>query len=137
MATEQPMPRIFEFRTYDLHPGKLDAFKRRFSEHSTRLFARHGITLHGFFEIGQIPDGAVEEISGGGIVLPIVDAQFGQDRVAYIVSFDNPQQRDDAWRSFVADPEWEALRAASEVDGPLVAGESTVVLTPDPVSPMQ
>ena len=131
------MPRIYEFRTYKLHPGKLEAFKKRFAEGSVPFFAKHGITLHGFFEIGKVPADAVEERSAGGIVLPIVGTRFGQDQVAYMVSFDSAEQRDAAWRAFVVDPEWLELRGASEVDGPLVADETTIVLTPGEASPMQ
>lgn len=130
------MPRIYEFRTYRLHPGKLEAFKKRFAECSVPLFAKHGIRLHGFFEIGAVPADAVEERSAGGIVLPIVGTRFGQDHVAYIVSFDTAEQRDAAWRAFVVDPAWLALRSASEVGGPLVAEEKAIVLTPDRASPM-
>jgi hypothetical protein len=131
------MPRIFEFRTYKLHPGKLEAFKKRFAEGSVPFFAKHGIKLHSFFEIGSVPTDAVEERSAGGIVLPIVGTRFGKDQVAYVVSFDSAEQRDAAWRAFVVDPDWLELRRLSELDGPLVADETTIVLTPGESSPMQ
>ena len=131
------MGRIFEFRTYKLHPGKLEAFKKRFAESSVPFFAKHGVKLHALFEVGKVPEDAVEERSAGGIILPIVGTRFGQDQVAYIVSFDSLEARDAAWRAFVVDPEWLELRRASAADGPLVAEESTVVLTPDACSPMQ
>jgi hypothetical protein len=131
------VPRIFEFRTYRLHPGKLEAFKERFAEGSVPFFAKHGILLHGFFEIGDVPADAVAERSAGGIVLPIVGTEFGQDQVAYLVSFDSAEARDAAWRAFVADPEWLELRQASEAGGPLVADETTIVLTPGEASPLQ
>ena len=134
---ETTLPRIYEFRTYKLHPGKLAAFKKRFAESSVPFFAKHGVKLHGFFEVGNVPANAVEERSAGGIVLPIVGTEFGQDAVSYIVSFDSAEQRDAAWRAFVVDPDWLALRRASEADGPLVADETTVVLTPADCSPMQ
>ena len=53
-----------------------------------------------------------------------------------MVSFDSLEQRDAAWRAFVVDPEWLRLRAASEADGPLVADESTYLLSPSAFSPM-
>ena len=138
LTTKESMGRIYEFRTYKLHPGKLGAFKKRFEEGSVPLFARHGVQLHGFFEVGEVPEDAVPEHSDGGIVLPAVGTQFGRDEVAYIVSFDSLEERDAIWRRFVADPEWHALRAKSEVEhGAIVADEHTIVLTPGAGSPMQ
>ena len=94
--------------------------------------------LHGFFEIGEVPAEAVAEHSAGGIVLPAAGTRFGRDEVAYIVSFDSLEERDAAWRRFVADPEWHALRAESEErHGAIVAEERTVILTPGTCSPMQ
>ena len=132
------MRSIYEFRTYKLHPGKLEAFKKRFAEGSVPFFAKHGVKFHGFFEVGKVPEDAVEERSDGGIVLPAVGTQFGRDEVSYIVSFDSLEERDAIWRRFVADPEWHALRAKSEEEhGAIVADELTIVLTPGKCSPMQ
>ena len=132
------MGRVYEFRTYRLHPGKLEAFRKRFEEGSVRFFAKHGVKLHGFFEIGEVPAEAVAEHSAGGIVLPAAGTRFGQDEVAYIVSFDSLEERDAVWRRFVADPEWHALRAESEErHGAIVAEERTIILTPGARSPMQ
>lgn len=132
------MGRIYEFRTYKLHPGKLEAFKKRFNEGSIPFFKKHGVKLHAFFEVGKVPEDAVEEHSAGGIVLPAVGTEFGRDEVSYVVSFDNLEVRDEIWRKFVADPEWHALRVESEKEyGAIVAEELTVVLTPTEGSPMQ
>ena len=125
------MGRIFEFRIYKLHPGQLEAFRKRFEEGSMRLFEKHGVELHGFFETGEVPPEAVAEHSAGGMVLPAAGTRFGRDEVAYIVSFDSLEERDAVWRRLVADPEWQALRAESEErHGPIVAEERTILLTP-------
>jgi len=132
------MGRIYEFRTYKLHAGKLEAFKKRFNEGSIPFFEKHGVKLHAFFEVGKVPEDAVEEHSAGGIVLPAVGTEFGQDEVAYIVSFESLEVRDAIWRQFVADPEWHALRVESEkVYGAIVAEEHTVVLTTSQGSPIE
>lgn len=62
--------------------GKLEAFRKRFEEGSVRFFARHGVRLHGFFEIGEVPAEAVAEHSAGGIVRPAAGTRFGRDEVA-------------------------------------------------------
>ena len=125
------MGRIFEFRIYKLHPGRLDAFRERFEDGNVRFFEKHGVRLHGFFEMGEIPAGAVAEQSAGGIVLPAEGTRFGRDEVACIVSFDSLERREAVWRRFVADPEWQALCAESEErHGAIVAEERTILLTP-------
>ena len=42
---------------------------------------------------------------------------------------------DAAWESFRADPEWIAAKAASEVDGELVANITSIVMTRTPYAP--
>jgi hypothetical protein len=121
---------IEEFRVYELHEGKLEAFKARFQKYSKPLLARHGIELLGFWEVGEFPPDARPQVSKGGIFKPAVGSQFGKDRVAYLVRFDSLQQRDAAWQSFVIDEEWLRRRAESEINGPLVVSEESFLLTP-------
>ena len=40
MADDGP---VFEMRTYTAHPGRLDALMRRFRDHTTRIFEKHGM----------------------------------------------------------------------------------------------
>ena len=42
-------PRVFEMRTYTANPGKLADLERRFRDHTTRLFERHGMTNIGYW----------------------------------------------------------------------------------------
>ena len=121
---------IEEFRVYELHSGKLEAFKERFEKYSKPIFARHGIELLGFWEVGEFPKDAKPHVSKGGIVKLATGSQFGIKRVAYMVRFESLEQRDVAWRAFVVDEEWLARRAESEADGPLVASEQSTLLSP-------
>ncbi|NIA07897.1 MAG: hypothetical protein GWP14_09760 [Actinobacteria bacterium] len=121
---------IEEFRVYELYPGKLEAFKERFEKYSKPIFARHGIELLGFWEVGEYPKDAKPQVSEGGTVKPAVGSKFGIDRFAYMVRFKSLEQRDAAWQAFVKDDEWLARRAESEVDGALVASEHTTLLLP-------
>ena len=44
LTRQKSMGRIYEFRPYELHPGKLRAFKKRFEEGpSVPFFAEHGV----------------------------------------------------------------------------------------------
>ncbi|HEY5910282.1 MAG TPA: NIPSNAP family protein, partial [Verrucomicrobiae bacterium] len=42
-------PRLFELRTYRAAPGKLDSLLARFRNHTTKLFAKHGMTQFGYW----------------------------------------------------------------------------------------
>ena len=43
--------RIFELRTYTAVPGKFEALKARFRDHTLRIFARHNLTEVGGYYI--------------------------------------------------------------------------------------
>jgi len=40
---------LYELRTYNAAPGKIDALNARFRDHTCSLFARHGIGVAGFW----------------------------------------------------------------------------------------
>ncbi|MEQ9306966.1 MAG: NIPSNAP family protein, partial [Marinoscillum sp.] len=42
-------PQFFELRTYYCNPGKLDDLLLRFSDHTMRLFEKHGMTNVGYW----------------------------------------------------------------------------------------
>src|SRR4051794_26312089 len=41
--------RVFEIRTYTTPPGKLDALKARFRDHTIGIFNKHGMTSIGYW----------------------------------------------------------------------------------------
>ncbi len=119
---------ISEFRIYTLHPGRLEAFKKRFLGQTLGFFEKHGIGFCGFWEIGDFPADAIPQKSAGGIVREAIGASFDGDKVAYMVSFENLEQRDKAWQDFVADENWRRIRSESEADGPIVKDETSFLL---------
>ncbi len=127
---------IYEFRVYQLHPGKLEAFKQRFENVTAPLFAKHGIGLVAFYECARLPEAVQTQVVPGGTFTPTVQATFGHDEIAYLVSFDSLEARDRAWQAFVNDEEWIAYRQAEEAAGSLVAGESFKLLLPADFSPI-
>ena len=46
----QTANRVFELRTYTAPPGKLEALKTRFRDHTLKLFTKHGITNIGYWQ---------------------------------------------------------------------------------------
>ena len=43
VAYAQGANRVFEMRTYTANPGKFDALKARFRDHTVKLFEKHGM----------------------------------------------------------------------------------------------
>jgi len=105
---------IYELRTYHAMPGKLPALNARFRDQTVKLFERHGLTCIGFWTYKH-----------GGT----------SDQLVYLMAFEDQATRDAAWAAFQADPEWQQARAASEVDGPLVARITSDILLPTDYSP--
>ncbi len=107
---------IYEQRIYEAMPGRLPDVIARFRDHTTKIFERHGIKNIGYWtpSVGE-----------------------WSDRLIYIVAFEDAGQRDRAWASFRADPEWAEVTAASEANGKIVKRVSNSLLTPTDFSPLQ
>ena len=99
--------RVFEMRTYYCHPGRLEALQKRFREHTTRLFAKHGMENVGYWVPTEKPDVLV-----------------------YILAYPSREAATKAWAAFRADPDWNAARTASEADGPIVQKVESVFMSP-------
>lgn len=98
---------IYEIRVYEAADGKADAMKARFKNEVVKRFPGHGIELLGVFETAT-------------------DAS----RLTYLTRFKSEEDRSQAWGAFGADPEWRAVKAASEVDGALLKNQTVSVLSP-------
>lgn len=86
--------RVFEMRTYVCHPGKLEALKARFRDHTIRIFKRHGMESIGYW----------------------VPQNDGKDTtLIYIIAHRSRAQADENWKAFRADDEWKKVAAESEV----------------------
>lgn len=116
-AAASQTPRIFEIRTYTTHPGKLDALQRRFRDHTTRIFAKHGMTNIAYW----VPQ----------------DSARSANTLVYILAHADRDAAGRSWDAFRADPEWQRVRAASEADGPIVAKVESVFATPTDFSPIR
>lgn len=99
---------IYELRTYQAHPGKLDALVARFRDDTVRLFEKHGMSVAGFWTV----DG------GDG------------DTLVYLLSFPDRAGAEASWKGFLADPEWAKVREETERDGPLTAKIDSTYLSP-------
>lgn len=102
--------RVFEFRTYTAMPGKFEALKTRFRDHTLKGFERNGITNIGYF----IPQ----------------DAPLSENTIMYLLAYPSREAAKASWAKFSADPAWVKAKAESEKDGKLV--EKVVSVYADP-----
>ncbi len=109
--------RVFELRTYHVHPGKMNALHARFRDHTCKLFEKHGMTLVGFWS-------------------PLDRADADQ-RMIYVLAFPSKEAADKSWKAFRTDPAWIKARDASEVNGPLVKKVDSVYMKATDYSPMK
>lgn len=97
---------LYELRIYHIHPGRMAAIHKRFSDITLALFKKHGIKVCDFFE----------------------DAE-GAEKIYYVCAFADRGQRDAAFEAFRADPAWQAAFTASHEDGgPIVERVESVFL---------
>jgi hypothetical protein len=102
--------RVFEMRTYTTPPGKLEALKTRFRDHTVKLFEKHGMTNVGYW----VPQ----------------DKPLADNTLVYILAHSSREAAAKSWAGFRADPDWVKAKAASEKDGPLTTKVESVFLSP-------
>ena len=106
---------LYEMRVYDIVPGKIADINARFANVTTKLWAKHGIRLVGFWD---------------NVIGP-------SNQLIYMLAWESLAEREQKWNKFMVDPEWLQARAASEANGTLVARATNTILRPTPYSPMQ
>ncbi len=93
--------RVYELRTYTTLPGRLPALHKRFADHTLKLFEKHGMKNEGYWTP--------------------TDEKLKDTTLIYIISHDSLEAAEKSWAAFIADPDWQKVRAASEVDGKILA----------------
>ncbi len=99
--TKMPMKkesRLYEMRVYYAEPGKLDGLVARFRNHTTKLFAKHGMANEGYW-------------------LPVDNKE---NKLVYVLSYPNRAAREKSWQAFMNDADWKKAAADSEKDGKLI-----------------
>jgi hypothetical protein len=100
---------IYELRIYHAIPGRLPALISRFKNRTLPIWEKHGIRQAGFWTtvVGE-----------------------SNQRLTYLLAWENLADREKRWGAFVADPEWHATVAETEKDGQLVQNISSELLAP-------
>jgi heme-degrading monooxygenase HmoA len=103
---------IVELRRYLPVRDRERDLDHRFRTSTLDLFARRGFKVTDFW----VTEGATE--------------------IVYLVEWDSVEQMTEAWEAFRTDPEWLAIKRATEADGPITASIiSTVLHRPDYFQP--
>jgi hypothetical protein len=92
--------RVFEIRTYTTAKGKLPDLLKRFRDHTTRLFEKHGMTNIGYW----VP----------------TDEPRSKNTLIYVLAHENRAAAKKSWDAFQHDPDWTRVRDASEAHGKIV-----------------
>lgn len=101
--------RVFELRTYTATPGKGAAVLARFRDHTVKLFEKHGMINVGYWVPADEKDGAA-------------------DKLIYMLEHKSREAAKASWKTFSADPDWQAVRKSTEAGGKIVAKGESVFL---------
>jgi hypothetical protein len=91
---------VYELRVYHALPAKLPDLLKRFREHTTKLFERHGIKNVAYWTPTDEPAKSATLI--------------------YILAHPSREAATANWKAFQDDPEWKSVRDKSEENGKLV-----------------
>ena len=108
---------VLEIRTYVAAPGKLDALNKRFDEHTSKLFTKHGITVIGLAEPA--------------------DGDAAKNTQSLMILHRDRASADASWKAFRADPIWIKAKKDSEVDGLLTEKITSAFMSPTDYSPLE
>ena len=107
---------IHELRIYHCAPGRMPALLKRFETVTLRIWERFGIRQVGFWTV-----------------------EIGESNAAlyYLLAWESLAEREAKWGAFMADPEWNAARAESQRDGPILTHVTNAILTPTAFSALR
>ena len=104
--------RVFEIRTYTAPPGKLEALKARFRDHTIKIFDKHGMKSIGYW----VPQ----------------DAPLKDNTLIYVLAHESREAAAKSWAAFRTDPDWVKAKSESEKDGPLTVQGGVTFVFADP-----
>ena len=106
---------VYELRVYHTYEGKLEDLLRRFREHTTKLFEKHGMKNVAYWTPTEEP------LKGKTLV--------------YILAHPSREAATANWKAFGDDPEWRSVRDKSEANGKIVEKVDSTFLVLTDFSP--
>jgi len=91
---------VYELRVYHTYEGKLGDLLKRFREHTTKLFEKHGIKNVAYWTPMEEP--------------------AKSNTLIYVLAHPSRETAAANWKAFQADPEWISVREKSEANGKIV-----------------
>ena len=91
---------VYELRVYHCYAGKLPDLLKRFREHTTKIFEKHGMQNVAYWTPTDEPQKS--------------------NTLIYILAHPSREAAATNWKAFSADPEWQAVQKASESNGKIV-----------------
>ena len=111
---KETKPLVYELRTYTTAEGRLPALHKRFSDHTMKIFEKHGMQNI----IYWVPEGK-------------------ENTLVYVIAHESRKAADASWAAFRKDPEWQKAYKASIEDGKIVTKVEKQFLTATEYSPMK
>ena len=108
--------KIFELRTYHLHPGKVEAINARFRDYTRELFSRYDMTNVMYWYT--------------------IEKDGTQPKLVYLLAHKSEKRAQYAFSRFAEDADWNKVRDASEMDGAIVEKIDSKYLKALSFSPM-
>jgi hypothetical protein len=106
---------FYEYRVYDVAPGKMAAVHKRFAEPGVRLLTKHGFKIIGIWQTSVGVGNQLHEV----------------------FEWPDYETRAKAGAAMVADEEWLRATEEAERDGPLILRTRNEIWMATPYSPTQ
>ena len=116
LFTATAFGRIYELRTYTCEPGKLEALKTRFRDHTIRIFNKHGMESIGYW---------------------VQQDERSSNTLIYILAHPSREAGEKNWKAFQDDPEWKKVQTESEANGKIVQKVERVWMDPTEFSKLK
>jgi hypothetical protein len=106
---------VYELRVYHCYEGKLPDLLKRFREHTTKIFEKHGMKNIAYWT-------------------PMDEPQKSNTLV-YILAHPSREAAAANWKAFSADSQWQSVQKASEANGKIVEKVDSTFMTLTDFSP--
>jgi hypothetical protein len=107
---------LYEYRRYEVTPGRKPDLDARFKDLTLPLWERHGMRPLGLFD---------------------VEVGTMTNELHYLLGWESLAEREQVFTKFLTDPEWVAGRAETEAAGPLTQRIHNQIWRPTPYSPLK
>lgn len=103
--------RVFEYRVYTVHPGKMPNLLARFRDHTCGIFERLGAENIGYW-------------------VELEPAEGEEPKLHYIIAHPSREASKKFWSAFSQDAEWKAVAASSTAGGKIVSKVDKTFMAP-------